>query len=210
MITIFGGMLGSLLTIINPGALLINGAYLKQKPSGIINESKDNPMLSGIFAKNFRDALSNPSVSYETDKIVGMTYFGIIVLLTLYRILFTSLFDDLNLDNFGRNVALSLTIFAFLGIVLKIGVDMSGFSGLGYKSISHMERIKIVTVMNSVKNLQNLQRESRTFFQQYFSGNPELLQKAVSSLLIYDENKFPDEKEFRTSFNYLEFEAFLI
>jgi len=200
-IALFGAMIGSILTIVNPIGLVIRIAYINMKIKGKILKTATNDFVDSIIEKNFRASLSTPSISYETDKIVGVIYFGIILGFAFYRIEFSDLASNLGLDAFGKSIA-SVLIFSFiLGVILKIAIEISGFTGMKYRSISHLGRIKIVTLFNTTKDFINLSTAGQKIQDSYLTSYSEVAHTMCNEFSKYNSHSFSNENEFKNNFN---------
>src|SRR3990172_1811406 len=124
---LIGGMLGSLLTIINPLSLLFKWNYKRKYSDSISNIilpdliTKHNELTNKICAKNFNAALSSPVISFETDKIIAMIYFVIVLALTIIRSFmddFTKVFENSELAIWGIRTVAGVGIIGVVMILL--------------------------------------------------------------------------------------------
>ena len=175
---LIGGMLGSLLTIINPLSLLFRWIYKKEYSNSIGHIifpdlfPKQNELTRKICVKNFNAALSSPSISFETDKIIAMIYFIIVLSITIIRSFmgdFTKLFESYDMAIWG------IRIVAAIGIVGVVMVLLHHVYGINFKftyvelksrkirkrilqtsGLSQFDRICSVTVANLAIDFANL------------------------------------------------------
>lgn len=160
-ITLVGGMLGSILTIINPVGLLIREIYWKTKFIQVYPKlHSQNSLVKQILNKNFRAALSSPSISYENDKMVGMIYFLIILALAIIRSANGDFATTLKLNDFelwGIRIGAGI---GFFGVFMVLIYNIRGYAfKKSKKSVSHLDRIKSVTILNLASDFSNLSNE---------------------------------------------------
>ena len=175
---LIGGMLGSLLTIINPLSLLFKWIYKREYSDSISNIIlpdlilKQNELTKKICAKNFNAALSSPAVSFETDKIIAMLYFVIVLVLTIIRSFmddFTKIFESYELAIWGiRAIAVmgvAGVVMVLLHHVYGINFKLSHFEMKSFKirkrilqisELSQFDRICSVTIANLAIDFANL------------------------------------------------------
>jgi len=182
-ITIIGGMLGSILTIVNPVGVFFRAIYINSKMSDVLPNLRKNPLMNGIIDKNFRAALTSPSISYETDKIVGMLYFLAVLGFAIYRLQsedFVSLlpFDQNQIDN-----AINGAGVGFVAVFLVWYFHVAGFNIGGFRSISHTKRIETVTVLNAALEITNLSNDGRKIWVYHYN------RKETSDLICNELNK---------------------
>ncbi|QUC65019.1 hypothetical protein NsoK4_01720 [Nitrosopumilus sp. K4] len=176
-VLLIGGMFGSLLTIINPLALLSKWHYRREYSNTISNIIlpdlilKHNRLIEKITVKNFNAALSSPSISFETDKIIAMIYFSFILVITIIRSFmgdFSQIFEKNELALIG------IRIFASIGIVGVMMVLIHHVYGYNFKTrsvkifanisflipyqsqLSQLDRICTVTIANLAIDFANL------------------------------------------------------
>lgn len=180
---LIGGMLGSLLTIINPLSLLIKWVYKREYSDSIDYvimpelTSKRNNLINKICTKNFDAALSSPMISFETDKIIAMIYFVIILALTIIRSFmgdFTKIFEEYGLALWGIRI---VAIFGIIGVVMVLlhhvygmnfkltSFDMN-FAKIHKKQfqleeLSQFNRIRSVTIANLAMDFANLTNDGQ-------------------------------------------------
>jgi len=151
-IVFIGGMLGSILTITNPFGNLLRYIYIWTTKSSTLPELRRNNLLNGIIDKSYDSAIRSPSISFESDKIVGMFYFVIILVAILYRLRYDDQFT--NLLTLSETEIVSAIVFTTIGL---IGILLAMiFSICGVKSISHLGRIKTATVLFTTGDIVNI------------------------------------------------------
>lgn len=151
-IVFIGGMLGSILTITNPFGNLLRYIYIWTTKSSTLPELRRNNLLNGIIDKSYDSAIRSPSISFESDKIVGMFYFVIILSAILYRLRYDDQFT--NLLALSETEIVSAIVFTTIGL---IGILLAMiFSICGVKSISHLGRIKTATVLFATGDIVNI------------------------------------------------------
>lgn len=193
---LMGGMLGSLLTIINPLSLLFKWLYNREFCDSIRNILlpdlifRQNELTDKICAKNFNAALSSPSISFETDKIIAMIYFVIILVSTIIRSFmgdFTKIFESYEIviwavrtvaiigvagvmvillrHVFGINFRFTYFEIKFLGIKRKI-LQQSG--------LFQFDRIRSVTVANLAIDFANLANDGRKWSTKHLVDDQDM------------------------------------
>lgn len=225
-ILLIGGMLGSLLTIINPLGLLIKYYYARKYSSEIHSDifpniHPVNNMTINIVGKNFKAALTSPSISFEIDKTVAMLYFIIILAITIFRSFmgdFTSILND------NQYLIWSVRLVSIAGLVGVTLVLLHHHFGFNFKteifeirhanfkrrvnkpSLSQLYRIVLVTIANLAIDFANLTNEINKWSVHGLENDPirhDVLKKlykfdgAISKVL---SSKFTD--------SYASFEGF--
>lgn len=206
---LIGGMLGSLLTIINPLSLLFKWLYKREYSDSIDNIilpdliTKNNELTNKICFKNFNAALSSPAISFETDKIIAMIYFIIILTLTIIRSFmgdFTKIFESYDMAIWGIRVIAGIGIIGVIMILLHhvYGINFK-FSYFEIKranirkripqisSISQFDRICCVTVANLAIDFANLTNDGNKW-----SGT-KLTNFSVNDVIFQGMNKVDDK-----------------
>lgn len=184
-ITLIGGMLGSLLTIINPVGLLIREIYWRRSFLKVYPKlNSQNTLVKQILKKNFRAALSSPSISYESNKIVGMLYFLVILSLAIIRTLTGLSVNDTLL--WGIRIG---AIIGFGGVMLVLLHDVYGFTlkksirFISKKAISHLDRIRSVTISNLAVDFANLSNEgANRWLNRYVPNNQDIIRTVCNEL----------------------------
>lgn len=183
-ITLVGGMLGSLLTIINPVGLLIKGLYLQKANSVFPKMHLIHVVVHKIIIRNFRASLSSPAIAYETDKMVGMIYFLIILAIAFYRIHSDDFIKTLDLSELEISGITVGVIFGFAGVIIMLIHHIFGFSFHSKRATSHLDRISGVTALNLAVDFSNLFNEA-TKWRQYRSEHSTL-----ASITVNEFRKF--------------------
>jgi len=202
-ITVFGGMFGSLLTILNPVGKGIGLIYLLKKMPKIFTELRVNPLVEGMLNKNCRSAIfSSPSISYETDKLVGMIYFLVVLALAFYRFTFGNYIEIFNLDFqqsqwIMASIALSFIFVLFIFVGSVTGLTISRFT-----SVSHLDRIKSVTLMNSAVEFANLSTEGNRWTN-YVTNNQPMHNLILKEMVQLEKKKIKTFSDFENQFDFL-------
>lgn len=187
-ITLVGGMLGSLLIIINPVGLAIREVYLRTKQQDVYPKlNQQNNLAKQILKKNFRAALSAPAISYENDKIVGMMYFVTVLGFALYRTIQQDFVTALELTEeaiWGMRIGVGIGL---VSVLLVLRYNIWGFIiKKSKKSISHLDRIRTVTISNLAVDFANLSNEGGRW-QRYTTGDIEIRRMICKGLLKVEE-----------------------
>jgi hypothetical protein len=184
-IALFGGMVGSILMIVNPVGFLINRTYeliYKYRTLPILADISD--FVRAVIARNYEAALKSPSITYEVDKLVGMLYFIGVLGLALYRLLY----DDVlvKLLNLSHEQAQMLVIIAIIGMALVVTSLVYHVAGWKWRSISHSCRIRVVTIASMASDFMNLSMEGRRVLHDAFSDNNSLIENAYNTFVKLD------------------------
>jgi len=179
-ILLIGGMIGSLLTIINPVGLIINWKYRRDYTEHIDYMLFPdffphlNQLIKKIIQKNFKSSLTSPAISFENNKIVGMIYFIIILLATIVRSFSP---DFQNILNYDQTSLWSIIAVASAGLVGVVMVLLNHTLGINFKTnpiiikkrrvmihfhqsrVSQFDRIYCVTISNLALDFANLSGE---------------------------------------------------
>ncbi len=178
-ILLIGGMLGSLLTIINPLSLIIKERYRRSYSDSSYHAIfqdvliPHNHLLENIVKKNMKTAISSPSISFEIDKTVAMLYFVIILTLTIIRSFIGGFTDILNNN---QPLIWSITAGVIMGLIGVSLVLINHAFGFKFKftrlkimgrltiikpilGVSQFDRICYVTIANMAIDLANLSNE---------------------------------------------------
>jgi len=190
-ITIVGGMLGSMLTIINPFGLAIREIYWRTKQSRVYTRLNfENNWVRQILKKNFRAALSSPPISFEMDKMVGMIYFLIVLGFAIFRTTQPDFITSLNLT---ENTLWGIRIGAGIGFVSVFVVLHYHVRGFVFRSskkaISHLDRIRTVTISNLAVDFSNLSNEGNRWNR--YTTNHSELRLAICDELVRIHNHIP-------------------
>lgn len=155
----FGGILGTLFTIINPGAYIINWFYRNIFKFKILKEFRIHKFPKNIIEKNLTTALQTPSISFETDKLIGVGYFLGILILACYRLTNDNDFIiSLGISTDALWIPISIIGIGIILIIIKI---LSMIFGL--KTISHFQQITMVTILHLIYDLENISIISTDF-----------------------------------------------
>lgn len=188
-VILFGSIMGSLLTIINPVAIGIGKFYGIILKSFVLKEYRHHNFINSVINRNFISALASPSISYETDKLVGMIYFEGVLGLALYRLTKDSVFVTfLNLTETQLSIVIGISIMAIILVSLRL---ISNFFGL--KTISHFKQISFVTTLFLVYELENLSTEGKKF-SALCNSNVGKINAAITSFRKLDHKKMNSEK----------------
>lgn len=193
-ITLVGGMLGSLLTIINPVGLLIRALYLRYDHLVFPELRLIHFFVHRIITKNFRASLSAPTITYEVDKMVGILYFLAILGLALYRLTSFDFQKVLGLDSLESSGMIIGIILGIIGVVLVLYNHVWGGSFHSSKSVTHLDRIRSVTALNIGVDFSNLCNEGERW-KLYRTENPHLINAVTEefySLENFDIKSYPD------------------
>ncbi|GEM_PF-5093818 len=178
-ITLIGGMFGSILTITNPVGLAINQIYRHFTKNRVLASlTKISTFTKGVVHKNFDAALRSPAVSFETDKLVGMFYFVVILSITIYRLRYDS--NYIQIFNFSeQQIALILcaAVIGLLGVLAYMILNV-----IGMRSISHLGRINIATVLLVASDFKNLSTEAERVHRTTFSNDAGVITIACNTL----------------------------
>ncbi|OLB91700.1 MAG: hypothetical protein AUH25_02030 [Thaumarchaeota archaeon 13_1_40CM_38_12] len=178
-ILLIGGILGSLLTIINPLGLLIKYYYTREYSSQIYHIifpsmfPVKNNMIKNIAEKNFRSALTTPAISFEIDKIVAMIYFIIILGVAIIRIFLGDLTSILKDNPYLIPIVVTLSVAGLVGVLLvlirhvyginfkreKLEFRSMNLKTLQQTTLSQLDRIRLVTIANLAIDYANLSNE---------------------------------------------------
>lgn len=205
-VTIFGGMVGSFLTIVDPFGLFIRWIYRRRPKHWIIKNLRRNSFIENLIDKNYDAALKSPSITYETDKIVGIFYFFVILCLTSYRLKFDENFRMIfPLEDFQLEIAFYFTIVILIGISLIMLLNVKGIR----KSVSHLQRIEIVTILFSANDLTNISIEgNRTLKNFPHSNYPNVIGNVQDQIIDLPVNS--NHAYFKTKFNHTEVRNFIV
>lgn len=199
-IIVFGGMIGSILTITNPFGLAINAIYSLVLNKHTLMNLRRTKFIDKITAKQFSKALSNPSVSYEADKMVGMTYFLIILGVTVGRLSEkTSFATSLHLTESQIIIGIILAICGLIGVSVILIVNIAGF-----RFPSHIKRIECATILLIANELTNLSLESKRILANYSYGNITILNMVITELKKLEPKKARDMIKFAENFDHTE------
>lgn len=202
-ITIFGGTVGSILTITNPVGILIRYIYIWTCQKKILSELRFNEFLKSVINKNFASAITSPSISYEIDKLVGMFYFIVILSITSYRLFFDQDFNDmLNLEDSTKNIIGTFTILGLVGVIVVFIINI-----IGFKSISHLRRIITTTILFLADDISNLSLEGRKFAEK--CHNDSRMFEAVRNAIRKLNREILDEDDFYNNFDHSEIDRIL-
>ncbi len=159
-ILLIGGMLGSLLTIINPIGFIIKEKY-KRSYSDYIDYIlfpdflQANELIKKIIQKNFKASLSSPAISFENDKIVAMIYFIIILSATLGR---SFMSDFQNILNNNEILIWSIRALAIAGLVGVVTVLLNHTYGINFRRTKMMLKKKVILKIFQQPNLSQFDR----------------------------------------------------
>jgi len=207
VIALFGGMIGTVLTITDPFGLFVRWIYRRQPKKNVLKKLKKNKFLDAVIGKNYDAALKSPSVSYETDKIVGIFYFVVILGLTGYRLLFDSAFGDfLSLDSEQIRIAFLLISVIFVGVLLVMINNVRGVR----KSVSHLHRILTVTVLFSASDFINLSIEGQRILSNKLENDANIINTVNDSIKKLQSKKDLTFKEFKINFDDIKLREYII
>jgi len=202
-LTVFGGMFGSLLTILNPGGKIIGMAYLLKDMPKIFGELRVNPLVNGMLNKNFRSAVfSSPSISYENDKLVGMGYFMIILGLALYRVTFGNYLEIFELDLQQSRLIIASIALSFVFVIFVFIGSITGLKISKFNSVSHLDRIKSVVLMNTAVEFTNLTTEGARWAN-YVTINQPSHGIIIKSMLQLEKKKIKTFSDFEEEYDLL-------
>jgi hypothetical protein len=199
-IAIVGGMLGSLLTILNPIGLIIRAFYLL----GLISTFKKlriTSLTNGIIKKNYRAALSSPSIAYETDKMVGMFYFIAVLGFAIFRFSSPEFLTQINLDSSKADLIIIGASIGIIAVTLVLLFDVIGFKRLGFRSVSHIDRIRAVTSLNMAADFDNLSNEGRRVMDHVMLSQSSLIIDVLKELNSLQNFKINNMDEFNQKFS---------
>ncbi len=193
-ITFFGSMVGSILMIVNPVGRLITAIYGAFKDRVLVELSSINGFVKGVVRKNFRSALQSPSITYEVDKLVGMFYFVIILGITLYRLSYDDTFVTmLNLNPLVHQTIMAVAVVGLLAVIIIMAHHV------GWRSHSHLRRIRSVTVLLMAMDFSNLSLEGNQVLSRAFNNDVDAIRLAYVTLTRSDlkpVKELQDLKEF--------------
>jgi len=177
-VLLVGGMLGSLLTIINPINRILT-YYSKHHHKDNIHADLFGPvvpaphnLIRNIVSKNFESALTSPQITFEQNKTVGMIYFIIILISTIIQSVINENFLNLFSSEYqiwGIRIGVSIGLMAvglvMLNHVYGINFKFKSLVLSGHKtgmrlpyitSPSQLDRVCCVTVANLAIDFANL------------------------------------------------------
>jgi hypothetical protein len=126
-ILLVGGMVGSILTIVNPFGIATKYIYIWTSKKKMIPEIRKTPFINKVVLKNFHDSFSSPSISFETDKLVAMFYFLVVLGIALFRLVFDPGFVNiLKLDEFQTFVAIVIVVLGLVGVSITMLSNIVG------------------------------------------------------------------------------------
>lgn len=207
-VLLIGGMIGSLLTIINPGGILMKYHYARKDSfeiyNGIISDHlipKRN-LIEKIIKKNFKSAAASPTITFESDKTIAMIYFLIVLGATIVRTWSTEFATALNNDVYVINGIRIGVVIGLIGVVLVLLNHHFGFNfkfskikvkafkkALYYPrvSISHFDRIICVTIANLAIDFGNLINESNKWIEDTALQHHPILERVLREFHDYDK-----------------------
>lgn len=192
-LVILGGMAGSILTIVNPVGIVIKSIYIYTQRNRILPQIRINKFVEGVIAKNYVDAMKSPAISFEVDKLVAMFYFVIVLSIAAYRLFFDHEFSTL----------LQLTITQKYGIGITVTLGLVGviasmiYNVRGWKSVSHLKRTVIVTILLMAYDLANLSHEARKITGITYYNDINMVNPIRKTLYHLDANKSYNKEDFK-------------
>jgi len=196
-VIILGSMLGSLLTIVNPLAIIMNYIYLWTCKKKILLELRDTKFGKKVIEKNFYYALKSPSISYETDKIIGIFYVFIIISLALFRLEDLDFISAMNTNEFQTMIIKSVAWFGFFGVLASIVFNISG-----WKSVSHLQRIYTVTISFLGRDFINLSTDGNKIYRTYCNAQPDVVKAFLEAIKKHDSKKKITFEKFAKDFDH--------
>ena len=198
-ILIVGGFVGTILTIVNPFGIFAKYIYIWTSNKKIIPEIRKTEFINKVVSKNFHDSFSSPSISFETDKLVAMSYFIIVLGIALYRLVLDGDFTkSLNLDEFQRFVAIVIVVLGLVGVSLTMISNI-----VGRNSVNHLRRIESVTTSCFARDIVNLSSVGREIVSTYCQNNNEIIGSVLDSFKKFEDDLDITFEKFKESFNHV-------
>lgn len=221
-IMLIGGMLGSLLTIINPLGLYIKDRYKKKYSAQTYNSIfhdpliRHNHLIEKILQKNFKSAITSPSISFETDKIIAMIYFIIILSITIIR----SFMEDFTTTLDNPLLIWGIRIAAGLGLIGVIIILINHAFGFYFKfnklktkttkrefifripilGLSQFDRICFVSISNLAIDFANLSNDGIKWKVQG-TDNQTIREELLKNFYIFDLEMEKNTPNFSASYD---------
>jgi hypothetical protein len=201
-ITLIGGMLGSILTIINPIERVIRWIYEKTSFVNVYPKMHEkNRLVKQILKKNFKAALSSPSISYENEKMVGIVYFLVVLLIAMVRTFYNDFSNTLNLADIELTGLRFGSVIGFITVFIVLIYNINGFIiRKSKKSISHLDRIRCVTIANLAVDFANISNEGQRW-DRYVTNDARMAPLVCTELSRLENSKINTLDEFIANFH---------
>lgn len=135
-ILLVGGMLGSLLTILNPVNRIMTYYSKHHHEDNIFSmifgprAINPNQLIQQLVSKNFKSALTSPQITFENNKTVAMLYFIIILASTIIQSFVNENFMSIFSDQYQ---IWAIRGIAGIGIIAVVLVMLNHIYGTNFK-----------------------------------------------------------------------------